>query len=89
MKTSVHYEPYAIYHDVPYPDGDLAVTWSELKEAEVGKTWSVEDQDTYPNRNCSWIASYKVVYKDDDGVLVRAEKDGDGEIELMWFEFRD
>ena len=89
MKTTICYEPYAIYHDVPYPDGDLCVTWSELKQAAVGKVWSVEDQDSYPNRNCTWTATYTVVYKDETGVLVKADKDGDGEIELMWFEFRN
>lgn len=87
MKTRVCYEPYALIHEVPYPGGDLRISWSELRKAVVGTEWSVEDQDKFPNRSSSWTVRYRVIYREDNGVLVKRDSDGNDDIELMWFEF--
>ena len=88
MKRSVRYEQFALVHRVPYPDGDLCVSWSELRKASIGKVWSVDDQDTFPNRSRSWTVEYTVVYRDTNGVLVKKSSDNEfEETELLWFEF--
>ncbi len=88
MKKSIHCEPFAIVHETCYPDGDLTITWSELRTAEVGKSWSVQDQDRYPNRSCTWTTRYEIVYRNEDGALVRKSEDGVTS-ELMWFDFNN
>lgn len=56
--------------DKLYPGDDLRIYAADLKAAEVGKEWRTEKQDRYPNATCTWYESYKVVYKDDNGVAV-------------------
>ena len=86
VKKAVCYEPYALVHEVPYPGGDLRISWSELRAAKVGTVWSVEDQDKFPNRTATWTVEYRVVYKDNDGILIKRSSDGDETVELTWFE---
>lgn len=88
MKTEVIREEYAIEYHTVY-DEALTVSWNELKEAEIGKTWYIEDQDKYPNRTSVWNVSYTKVYQDASGcaVVYRYEEPGNEEVSIGWFEF--
>ena len=56
----------------------------DLENANVGDSWHCEDQDCYPNRTRDWIDSVTVVYKDENGVCLRVDEDGD--ISICWIE---
>lgn len=88
MKTEVIREEYAIEYRTVY-DEDLVVSWSELKAAEIGKRWSIEDQDKYPNRTAVWDVSYTKVFENEHGcaVVYRNEEPGCEEVSLGWFEY--
>jgi len=65
------------------PDETLTVSWSELKESELGDSWALEGSwDTY---------EATIIYKDSKGVLVRMgeQRYDDPEIEyfLEYFQF--
>ena len=59
-----------------------------LAKAEVGDTWSCEDQDRYPNRTETWSVDVVVVYKDGDGILLKFHDTNPRheKIELIWVE---
>ena len=78
----------------PYDGDDLKIYAADLKAAEVGKAWTTENQDRYPNSTCVWTESFTVVYKDEHGVAVlyRCEEASGldyyqpEETELIWVE---
>ena len=80
----------------PYDGDDLEIYAADLKAAEVGQKWETENQDRYPNRTCTWLESFTVVYKDEHGVAVlyRCEEASGmdyyqpEETELIWLELR-
>ena len=94
MKVNTIKEQPVFTVDKPYLGDDLEIYASDLKAAEVGKEWHTENQDCYPNRTCTWSESYKVVYKDDNGVAVLYHYDEatgrdyhqDEHNELIWVE---
>ena len=56
----------------------------DLKCANIGDTWSCEDQDKYPNRSREWEVSVTVIYKDERGIALLERIDD--EPELFWVE---
>ena len=56
----------------------------DLKCANIGDTWSCEDQDKYPNRSREWEVSVRIVYKDEYGVALLERNDN--EPRLLWVE---
>lgn len=88
MKTEVIREAFAIEYATVYDDV-LTVSWTELKTAEVGKTWSITDQDKAVNRTEEWEVSYTKVYANDDGcaVLYKSMEPGREETNLAWFDY--
>lgn len=87
MEPTVVCEPYAIVYESVFPDSDLCISWDELKESEVGTAWSTEDGDRYPNCERSYVVEYTVIYKDENGVLIRKQYDDDEKPEMLYFAF--
>lgn len=93
MKTSViKEEPILSYRGCAGDFGciegmcDIEIFAEDLRNCEVGQEWSVQDQDTCPNASEYWTVSYKVVYKDENGVALLYSNDGDKE--LIWVELK-
>ena len=55
-----------------------------LKCANIGDTWSCEDQDNCRNRSREWELSVTVIYKDEYGVGLLERNDN--EPQLLWVE---
>lgn len=88
MKMDVYKEEYAIRYSTAYENDALLVTWSELKSAEVGASWSIDDQDRFPNPNVFWKVTYTIVYRNANGVAILKETTEPGEEPvLVWFAF--
>ena len=76
----------------PYDDDDMRIYASDLKAADVGKEWKTQNQACCSDHLCTWTETFKVVYKDDDGVAVLYRCDmvqgrdyyHDDHIELVW-----
>jgi hypothetical protein len=89
MNTEVIREPYAINYPVCYDDA-VTVTWTELKKAEIGKVWTIEDQDKAVNRTRTWTVSWTKVYEDETGCLIKYYDEYNEdypEIKLIWFNY--
>ena len=56
----------------------------DIRNANIGDTWSCEDQDRFPNRQYEWDVTVKVVYKDEYGVAL-LERDRNYP-KLIWIE---
>lgn len=65
---------------------DLEIYADDLRQAQVGDEWSVQDQDQCPNASEFWTISYKVIYKDESGLGILY--DNDGEKTLIWVELK-
>lgn len=86
METKVIIERPILMLETVYGD-TLEIYASDLKAAEVGQTWSIENQDCCPNRTDWWIESYKVVYKDETGIAVLYQIEDTPEAsKLTWIE---
>lgn len=59
---------------------------NDLCQSKVGDTWVCEDQDCYPNRTEEYEAKVTVMYKDENGILLKFEHDV-MDTELTYIEF--
>ena len=68
----------------------------ELKKVEVGKEWSCDDQDRYPNATEYWNVYVKKVFEDEHGCLLIKRDDYHERTcheipnphEAIWIEYR-
>lgn len=86
MKTNVKVEQpiYTVY--TTYDENSLFLYVKDLKRANVGKKWIVEDQDCYPNASQFWDVTVTVVYKNDKGVALLKQTNNADDTELTWVE---
>ena len=42
----------------------------DIRNANIGDTWSCSDQDRFPNRQYEWDVTVKIVYKDESGAAI-------------------
>lgn len=61
----------------------IVIYANDIRKAEVGKRWSCEDQDQYPNRERCWDVEVELVYKNTEGALLITT---DREPEVCWHE---
>lgn len=62
----------------------IALYSKDLHNAEIGDSWSCEDQNCYPNRTNEWTVTVTVVYKNEDGLaLVTTFSNGENS-EIVW-----
>lgn len=87
METKSYKEEAIFCYGTEYGDA-LEIFASDLKNAEIGKEWTIEDVDRFPNAKEHYQVSYKVVFKDGNGVAVlfRSEYSKDPRVELRWVE---
>ena len=86
MKTNLIKETPVYHYEGCCPEfGQSICLYSDdLKIANIGETWSCDDQDRYPNRTQVWTVSVRIVYKDEHGVALLERNDD--EPRLLWVE---
>lgn len=94
MKTSVtRIEPLFVFGF----GGSTRIYYDDIISADVGDYWYDEDVDQCPNARERWGTEVKVIYKDENGVLLRyrdsidrwnceTNVQCDEDIELIWVE---
>ena len=65
---------------------EITLYAADLRAAEVGTSWRIEDQDRYPNREEVWDVKTTLVYKDEDGVLLKEHESREGTTTLFWID---
>ena len=90
METRIIKEQPLFYHGGCCPEfgQEIELYHKDLAKAKVGDAWGCEDQDRLPNRTECWSVDIIVVYKDDDGILIKFHDTypRDEKIELIWVE---
>ena len=86
MKTNLIKETPVYHYEGCCPEfgQGICLYADDLKCANIGNTWSCEDQDKYPNRSREWEVSVTVIYKDERGIALLERIDD--EPELFWVE---
>ena len=86
MKTNLIKETPVYHYEGCCPEfgQSICLYADDLKIANVGETWSCDDQDRYPNRTQVWTVSVRIVYKDEHGVALLERNDD--EPRLLWVE---
>ena len=86
MKTNLIKETPVYHYEGCCPEfgQSICLYADDLKCANIGDTWSCEDQDKYPNRSNEWEVSVAVIYKDERGIALLERIDD--EPELFWVE---
>lgn len=97
MNTNVvHETPVYSYetcwaYDYPGDESGIIELYAdEVKNAPIGKVWSVSDVDKFPNANYEFEVSVKKVYQDENGVLLIEHVDDYRDsrtAEAIWVEF--
>ena len=91
MEAEVRYEQPIYSFEGTFTDpntghGILRLYAADLREANVGTVWEVNDQDRYPNGQLYWTNTVKKVFEDENGVLL-IECDGEtGKVRAIWCE---
>ena len=86
MKTNLIKETPVYHYEGCCPEfgQSICLYADDLKCANIGDTWSCEDQDKYSNRSNEWEVSVAVIYKDERGIALLERIDD--EPELFWVE---
>ena len=86
MKTNLIKETPVYHYEGCCPEfgQSICLYADDLKCANIGDTWSCEDQDKYPNRSREWEVSVTIIYKNEYGVALLEQNDN--EPELLWVE---
>ena len=66
---------------------EIKLYMDDVLKAKIGETWTVEDQDQYPNRHETWTVETTKVYEDASGVLL-IEKFDKETVKMIWVEKR-
>jgi len=72
------------WHESHDDGGILRLDIDDLRKAEIGKRWEIEDVDRYPNARRFFNVSYTKVYEDDHGILVIFHTEEDDSSEAIW-----
>lgn len=96
MNTKIIMEEYALNVKANYTDDRVKVTFNDLRKAEIGSQWHIQDYDAPYNVKWEYTEMYTVVYKNETGCCVCRQLNSKGihdvddeciETELIWFQF--
>lgn len=78
------FEYEAEWHESYDDGGILRLNIDDLRKAEIGKCWEIEDVDRFPNARRFFNVSYTKVYEDDNGILVIFHTGENNSSDAIW-----